>query len=177
MRPKRRGCSPDWGKPVGAAFGGGRCQKPAQTPCLPGLAPAVTPAPRWEQVDVRGVRVEAQPGLGEVYLGLALWRGSSSMSCCGLAARRAGRRWSGAGGRFADDRTVLRPAPRNWASRSTGMKRPRWTILLGVAPERVNDDRLYRALDELGEHKDALCAHLMSATGSGSAYASSFSAL
>ncbi|HRP03584.1 MAG TPA: IS1634 family transposase, partial [Opitutaceae bacterium] len=25
----------------------------------------------------------------------------------------------------------------------------------------VNDSRLYRALDQLGEHKDALCAHLM----------------
>ena len=33
--------------------------------------------------------------------------------------------------------------------------------LLGVAPESVNDDRLYRALDQLGEHQDALCTHLM----------------
>lgn len=33
--------------------------------------------------------------------------------------------------------------------------------LLGVDPAAVNDARLYRALDQLGEHKDALCAHLM----------------
>jgi hypothetical protein len=33
--------------------------------------------------------------------------------------------------------------------------------LLGVDPASVNDDRLYRALDQLGAHKDALCTHLM----------------
>ena len=33
--------------------------------------------------------------------------------------------------------------------------------LLGVDTALVNDDRLYRALDELGQQKDALCAHLM----------------
>jgi hypothetical protein len=33
--------------------------------------------------------------------------------------------------------------------------------LLGVDTVAVNDDRLYRALDHLGEHKDALCSHLI----------------
>jgi transposase len=33
--------------------------------------------------------------------------------------------------------------------------------LLGVDTNLVNDARLYRALDQLGAHKDALCAHLM----------------
>ena len=33
--------------------------------------------------------------------------------------------------------------------------------LLGVAWEKVNDDRLYRGLDVLAAHKDKLCAHLM----------------
>ena len=32
--------------------------------------------------------------------------------------------------------------------------------LLGVSAEKINDDRLYRAMDELLPHKDALCAHL-----------------
>ncbi len=31
--------------------------------------------------------------------------------------------------------------------------------LLGVSAERINDDRLYRALDALLPHKDALCRH------------------
>jgi transposase len=33
--------------------------------------------------------------------------------------------------------------------------------LLGVDTASVNDDRRYRALDQLGAHKDAFCAHLM----------------
>ncbi|MFA6960119.1 MAG: hypothetical protein WC205_05140 [Opitutaceae bacterium] len=33
--------------------------------------------------------------------------------------------------------------------------------LLGIGTASVNDARLYRALDKLGAHKDALCAHLM----------------
>jgi len=32
--------------------------------------------------------------------------------------------------------------------------------LLGVDTGLVNDDRLYRALDQLGQRKEALCAHL-----------------
>lgn len=33
--------------------------------------------------------------------------------------------------------------------------------LCGIPVESVNDDRLYRALDKVGEHKDRLCQHLM----------------
>ncbi len=33
--------------------------------------------------------------------------------------------------------------------------------LLGIPRQRVNDARLYRALDALHAHKYALCAHLM----------------
>ena len=37
--------------------------------------------------------------------------------------------------------------------------------LLGVPADRVNDDRLYRALDALLPHKDALCRHLQNCYG------------
>ena len=37
--------------------------------------------------------------------------------------------------------------------------------LLGVPPERVNDDRLYRALDQLLPHKEALQKHLVERLG------------
>jgi transposase len=37
--------------------------------------------------------------------------------------------------------------------------------LLGVAEEKINDDRLYRALDELLPHKEALCRHLQQRYG------------
>ena len=38
--------------------------------------------------------------------------------------------------------------------------------LLGIPAERVNDDRLYRALDHLLPHKQALEAHLKERLGS-----------
>ncbi len=31
----------------------------------------------------------------------------------------------------------------------------------GIAPELINDDRLYRGLDHLGKHKDRLCENVM----------------
>jgi hypothetical protein len=37
--------------------------------------------------------------------------------------------------------------------------------LLGVPGEKINDDRLYRALDVLLKHKERLCAHLMGIPG------------
>lgn len=37
--------------------------------------------------------------------------------------------------------------------------------LLGVSANRVNEDRLYRALDNLLPHKDALCKHLQDCYG------------
>ena len=51
----------------------GRPRSPRQLPLAP---PGSVPpeGPRWEQVDLRGVRVEHARDFGEVYLGLALWR-------------------------------------------------------------------------------------------------------
>lgn len=37
--------------------------------------------------------------------------------------------------------------------------------LLGVPADKVNDDRLYRALDALLPHKDVLCRHLQNRYG------------
>jgi len=37
--------------------------------------------------------------------------------------------------------------------------------MLGVSEEKINDDRLYRALDALLPHKDALCLHLQKRYG------------
>jgi hypothetical protein len=38
-------------------------------------------------------------------------------------------------------------------------------VLLGIDPAKVNDDRLYRALDKLVPHKDALQNHLKNRLG------------
>jgi hypothetical protein len=59
---------------LSALLAGDPVPRPPVTPELPGLAPEGPPPPCWEQVDVRGVRVERTRDFGEAYLGLALWR-------------------------------------------------------------------------------------------------------
>ena len=135
----------------------------ATTADLPGFAPAVTAAPpaQWEQADVRGLRVERTRDFGESYLGLALW---PRLKLDELLARLlpAGREsvaWSQVAAlltiaRFCAQRSELGVAE-HWYD-TTALD-----DLLGVDSGLVNDARLYRALDHLGQHKDALCAHLM----------------
>lgn len=130
-------------------------------PFLPGMELAASESPRWEQVDVKGVRVERTRDFGEVYLGLALWRRLKldELLQALLPTGRESVEWERVAAlltiaRFCAQRSELGIAE-HWYE-TTALD-----DLLGVAPERVNDDRLYRALDELGAHKDALCSHLM----------------
>jgi len=154
------GLSPDWDN-LSALLSGEPVTKSEPPACLPGLAPGVAPTPRWEQVDVRGVRVERTRDFGEVYLGLALWRRLKldELLHTLLPTGRESVAWARVAAlltiaRFCAQRSELGIAE-HWYD-TTALD-----DLLGVAPQRVNDDRLYRALDELGAHKDALCAHLM----------------
>ena len=148
---------------LSALLSGEPAPRPAATPYLPELAPpaAPPPPPPWEQVDVRGVRVERTRDFGEVYLGLALWRRLKldELLTRLLPAGRESVDWARVAAlltvaRFCAQRSELGIAE-HWYG-TTALDE-----LLGVAPELVNDDRLYRALDQLGEHKDALCTHLM----------------
>ena len=127
---------------------------------LPGVADEPGAA-RWEQVDVRGVRVERTRDFGEGYLGLALWhRLKLDQLLTGLLP--AGREevgWSQVAAlltvaRFCAQRSELGVAE-HWYG-TTALDE-----LLGIDDRAVNDARLYRALDKLAEHKEALCSHLM----------------
>ncbi len=116
--------------------------------------------PEWACVDLKRVRAERVREFGTVYLGLALWRrlrldgilrqlqppgreeiGWDSMACI-LALSR-----------FCSPSSELAIAERWYGS--TALE-----DLIGVSLEKVNDDRLYRALDKLLPHKDQLCVHL-----------------
>ena len=117
--------------------------------------------PRWEVVDVRGVRVERARDFGEAFLGLALWRRLGLHSLLADLIEPGGEAvpWPTVAGvlavaRFCGQRSELGVAER-WYAHSA------MEDLLGVSWERVNDDRLYRGLDVLAAHKDKLCAHLM----------------
>jgi hypothetical protein len=49
-------------------------QAPRQMELAADAPPPPAPGPRWELVEVRGVRVERARAFGEAFLGLALWR-------------------------------------------------------------------------------------------------------
>lgn len=128
---------------------------------LPGVAADEPGAARWKQVDVRGVRVERTRDFGEGYLGLALWhRLKLDQLLAGLLpAGREAVGWSQVAAlltvaRFCAQRSELGVAE-HWFG-TTALDE-----LLGIDERAVNDARLYRALDRLAEHKEALCSHLM----------------
>lgn len=137
---------------------------------LEGKAPAAqlelgrTPPPAqplWRQVDLRGLRVERLRQFGRVYLGLALWRrlGLHRLLARLLPAGGEEIGWDLIGcvltlGRFCAQPSELSLAER-WYE-DTALE-----DLLGIPMEKVNDARLYRGLDELLPHKEAICQHLL----------------
>lgn len=144
-----------------------RGETPAPRPAtvaLPGLAvpgEADAAASRWEPADLRALRVERTRDFGECYLALSLWHrlGLDSLLTELLPAGRETVGWAHTAAlltvaRFCAQRSELGVAE-HWYG-TTALD-----DLLGVDTASVNDDRLYRALDQLGAHKDALCAHLM----------------
>jgi len=116
--------------------------------------------PEHVEVRVRGVRVEKTRDFGDVYLGLLLWRalrlhelleeriprGREEVSWPVVAAILAVARFSEPSSELHIEDT--------WYPRTA------LEDLLGVGPEAVNKDRLYRALDEVLPHKEAIERHL-----------------
>jgi len=118
-------------------------------------------APQWTEVDVRGLRVEGVRDFGEVYLALALWRRLGLHKVLGEIIEPGGESipWPLVAcilsvARFCGNKSELEVAER-WYQDSA------LEDLLGVSWKQVNDARLYRGLDVLIAHKDALCQHLL----------------
>jgi len=119
------------------------------------------PAPLWEKVDVAGVSVERVREFGEVYLPLALWHRLGLGELLGelIEPGRESVDWPTVASilvaaRFCAQSSELGVAE-GWYEKTA------LEDLLGVEKERINDDRLYRGLDVLGQHKEKLCAHLI----------------
>lgn len=111
-------------------------------------------------VRLKGVRVERARQFGDVYLALALWRGMGLEAFCERVLRRGKERvrWSKMAAvlvtaRLCEPSSELHIAE-DWYRRTA------LADLLQLNEEQVNKDRLYRALDELLVHKEALEAHL-----------------
>lgn len=119
------------------------------------------PSARWEMADLSNLSVERVREFGRVYLALALWRrlGLHELLAELLGAGREDIPWAEVAavltaGKFCGVASELGLA-QQWYAR-TAME-----DLTGIDAELINDDRLYRGLDALGQHKDRLCEHLM----------------
>jgi transposase len=116
---------------------------------------------QWELADLANLSVERVREFGSVYLALALWRRlglhellSELMDCGRETVPWAEVAAVLTAGKFCGQASELGVAE-EWYARTA------LEDLSGIAPELINDDRLYRGLDQLGKHKDRLCEHLM----------------
>lgn len=110
---------------------------------------------------MRGVRAQRVREWGEVYLALSLWRrlGLHTLLNELIPSGREEVPWERIAcvltvARFCAQTSELGVAER-WYERSA------LEDLLGVSWEKINDDRLYRGLDALHEHKAQLMQHLL----------------
>jgi len=121
--------------------------------------------PRWVEVDPRRVRVEHPRGFGGPWLALHLWHLLRFPEILAplLPPGREEVPWAAmvavlALGRLCDPSSELYLAEHGFAHSALGE-------LLGIPAAKVNDDRLYRALDHLLPQKTTLEQHLKTRAG------------
>lgn len=121
--------------------------------------------PEWIEVDLERVAVECSRQFGGVWLGFEPLRriGLAEFLGATLPIGREDIPWGVMAmvlvlGRLCDASSELRLAEQIYASTALDE-------VLGVPPEKVNEDRLYRALDRLLPHKEALEKHLKQRLG------------
>ena len=116
-------------------------------------------------VRLKGIRVERSRQFGDVYLALSLWRGTGLEDLCErlLSIGKESVSWAKmaavlVAARLCEPSSELHIAE-DWYRRTA------LCDLIQLGEEEVNKDRLYRALDHLLAHKDALEAHLSKRCG------------
>jgi transposase len=116
-------------------------------------------------VRLKGIRVERSRQFGDVYLALALWRGTGLEALCERLLPIGKERIAWAkmaavlvAARLCEPSSELHIAE-DWYRRTA------LADLLQLDDEQVNKDRLYRGLDHLLVHKAALEAHLAKRCG------------
>lgn len=116
--------------------------------------------PEWANVNLQNISVENVRQFGDIYLGLILWKKLEldkifnesqpvgyeeiewkAMFCLSVLAR------------FCAPSSELEIAE-SWYEKTMLPE------ILGISIEKVNDDRLYRTLDQILPHKDEVCKHL-----------------
>ena len=111
-------------------------------------------------VRLKSIRIERSRRFGDVYLALALWRGTGLSELCERLLPAGKERISWAkmaavlvAARLCEPSSELHIAE-DWYRRTA------LADLLQLEDDQVNKDRLYRALDHLLAHKEAIEAHL-----------------
>ena len=129
---------------------------PARQLELTGPAP-----PLWREVDVRGVRIERVREFGEVYLALSLWRrlGLHTLLQELMPAGREAVPWERIACLLTVARFCAQPSELGVAER--WYQRTALEDLLGLSWDQINEDRLYRGLDQLHARKEELTQHLL----------------
>ena len=118
------------------------------------------PVPERVEVKVRGIEVEGTHDFGDVYLGWILWRALRLDELLRLKIPRGRERvpWAGVAAilalaRFCEPSSELH-------IEDTWYRRTALGDLLGIPTPLINTDRLYRALDKVLPHKEAIERHL-----------------
>ena len=121
--------------------------------------------PQWATIDLKRVSVERPRHFGDVYLGLALWKKLGFEEFCRkhMPEGREEIPWWVMSAvlvlaRFSAPSSELQIAE-SWYAKTA------LDDLLGTDEDKINEDRLYRALDELLPHKEDLCRHLQERYG------------
>jgi transposase len=121
--------------------------------------------PQWVEVDLKRVRVECARQFGGVWLGYELLQRLELIQFLAeqLAMGRENIPWATMSivlvlARWCDPSSELHLAEQGYESMALG-------DLLGVPADKVNDDRLYRTLDRILPHKDALEKYLKQRLG------------
>ena len=121
--------------------------------------------PSWATIDSSRVSVERLRHFGDVYLGLLLWSKLGFADFCKehMPEGKEEIPWSVMASilvlaRFCAPSSELQIAE-SWYDKTA------LDDLLGVPGDKINDDRLYRALDALLPHKDEFCRHLQNRYG------------
>jgi transposase len=134
--------------------------------CHPSLfEPADLADDATAHIDLKKLTVERSRRFGDVFLALALWRslGLDEIFDRLLPEGREDVRWSD----LAAIHVLLRlcSPSSDLALAEDHYRKTALEDLLGVPAEKINDDRVYRALDRMLPHKAAIEAHLKARLG------------
>jgi transposase len=118
-----------------------------------------------EQIRMKGIELERSRRFGDVFVGLTLWHALKLDEALEelIPVGREDVAWSTLAAAMVICRLCMPSSELHLAEvlyRQTALD-----DLLGLPDDKVNDDRLYRALDKLLPHKDAIEKHLRARLG------------